>query len=109
MIRHARSLLRPGGYVAIVLPLACVDHSRNFNEKLLADLMARLEFVPREIHRSPKLFFGMYHLSDSPTPDAELDYESWRTQRIRRGSQYNNFSIELLNAKDYAEQIKHDL
>jgi len=94
MLRKARTLLREGGFVAIVLPLATVDNSRYFNDETLRALMASLQFAERVVHRSLKLYFALYQLGG----DAETGGAEFKRTLLRNGRRRNNFYIELLNA-----------
>jgi tRNA G10 N-methylase Trm11 len=59
MLRKARALLREGGFVAVVLPLATVDNSRYFNDETLRAQMTSLQLAERVVHRSLKLYFAL--------------------------------------------------
>jgi 25S rRNA (adenine2142-N1)-methyltransferase len=80
------------GFIAIVLPLACIDNSRYFDEPTLHAMLAQLAFAPRTVHRSPKLYFALYQRE----PGSAAPHVDVRKRTLRAGQRRNNFHIELI-------------
>jgi hypothetical protein len=95
MLCKARSLLAEKGFVAVVLPLATIDHSRFFDESALMDLMARLEFANLVLHRSPKLFYALFRLRDGAAAFTVPAFLPMPRRKVRHSKDLNNFFITL--------------
>eukprot|EP00051_Salpingoeca_urceolata_P017285 m.234086 g.234086 ORF g.234086 m.234086 type:complete len:337 (+) comp18913_c0_seq1:1439-2449(+) len=92
MLRRCTIMLRPGGLLFVVLPLACIENSRFLNERLMVDTLQALGFELKASHRSKKLCFFMCALRDEATVGA---CDAPRRRCIRVGENKNNFWISL--------------
>jgi 25S rRNA (adenine2142-N1)-methyltransferase len=93
MLHKATQHLAPNGLVFLVLPLACVDNSRNCNESLLRQILEGVGLTVRHVHRSKSLFYVALELC-GPAVDAAC-LPTITRQTVRAGAACNNFSIVL--------------
>ncbi|EJS44754.1 YBR141C [Saccharomyces arboricola H-6] len=91
MCRRMVEFLRPQGYVFIVLPQACVTHSRYCNESQLQKLFATLGLEMLHSHQSNKLYYSLYQLQKAPSQPKG----SCKRIIINNGTGLNNFGITL--------------
>lgn len=90
MLRAAYRLCKTGGYVAVVLPLACLQNSRYMTQGHMEDIMASLGFDLIHSKNSRKLSFKFYQKSGR-TPLKR----KFPKKIIKKGKTLNNFSIVL--------------
>jgi len=93
MLRLAHSMLVPGGYLFLTLPLACVTNSRYLNFTRLKKLMDVVGLVERreKWKKDGKMGYWLYQKHDRP--DESLEPFQKKTN-LRQGSR-NNFCILL--------------
>ncbi|CAI4055564.1 hypothetical protein SKDZ_02G2500 [Saccharomyces kudriavzevii ZP591] len=90
MCHRMIKFLRPQGYVFIVLPQACVTHSRYCNESLLQKLLASLGLTMLHSHQSNKLYYCLYQWQMVLSPKGPP-----KRIRVSDGPGLNNFGITL--------------
>ena len=95
MLRRSAAMLRLGGWLYCMLPAACVNNCRWLDEAVLRELMARCGLRVTELHYSRKIV-----LVEATTDVDAADAGEWKSGLVRRGEQYNNFSIALEAAGD---------
>lgn len=88
MLRRAHELLSSDGLLYLVLPKACVQHSRRMTVEYLQSLMGQVGFTRLEDHCSTKLYYSLWRKSDDKFV---VDVVKWNTAK----SGYNNFTIKL--------------
>ena len=87
MLFKSRSLLNDGGRLFLVLPLACVNNSRYFDESILFDMMTSFGFVVEQKHLSQKLAYYLFRKV------AKVDLVIFRKKQLNNKPGLNNFSI----------------
>ncbi|CAI4059964.1 hypothetical protein SUVZ_04G3530 [Saccharomyces uvarum] len=91
MCHRMIEFLKPQGYIFIVLPQACVAHSRYCNESLLQKLFASIGLTLINSHQSDKLYYCLYQLQKAPSQPKH----SSKRVKINDGPGLNNFGITL--------------
>lgn len=91
MCHRMVKFLKPQGYVFIVLPQACVTHSRYCDKTLLQNLLGSIGLTMLHSHQSNKLYYCLYQLQTL------LPQPSGFSKRIKvnDGPGLNNFGITL--------------
>ena len=90
MLRRSAAMLRLGGWLYCMLPAACVNNCRWVDESVVRELFGRCGLRVTEVHYSRKIV-----LVEATTDVDAADAGEWKSGLVRRGEQYNNFSIAL--------------
>lgn len=87
MLRRARTLVKDGGHLYLVLPLACVQNSRYIDHERLTGILKTLGWSV-EVQRDSALL-TYWLLQKSP----DVDSNKWPRKEVRGGVKRNNFVI----------------
>ena len=93
MLRRCAALLRPGGALFVVLPVACVTNSRYMKHALLLRILRAVGFDLVRSKLTPKL--ALYAFVRRAGADDVVAAQACLRKLVRGGSTRNNFSIIL--------------
>lgn len=90
MLQRVLDLLKEnGGYLYIVLPLACVENSRYMDNKLFIEIVTSFGFKLLQEHKSTKLAYWLFER----TPAVGVKKLDVKKKELRKGSNRNNFFV----------------
>ena len=92
-LQEAVAMLRPGGWLYVVLPLACVENSRYVTLETLLAVLGQLGLKQLEVRTSAKLVYLLHTFDPSHAPPPPPPRK--RRAAIRSGPDRNNFCIQL--------------
>ncbi|CAI4266964.1 BAQ_1a_G0003480.mRNA.1.CDS.1 [Saccharomyces cerevisiae] len=91
MCHRMVKFLKPQGYIFIVLPQACVTHSRYCDKTLLQNLLGSIGLIMLNSHQSNKLYYCLYQLQVVPPQPSSF----FKRIKVNDGPGLNNFGITL--------------
>ena len=90
MVRRMARMLKMGGVGYVVLPAACVGHSRWVDEEVVREVMEKCGLEVKGVRWSAKLV-----MVEVEKVREEQSREGYKPRKVRMGAEFNNFSIEL--------------
>ena len=93
MLVKCRNVVKPDGYLFVILPLSCIGNSRYLKHGLFVKILESLGFELIENKNTAKLSFYIFQKTKEPTN------EEFKREICRGGTDRNNFCIILSNKR----------
>jgi len=96
MLMRCSRIIAEGGYLFLVLPLACITNSRYLDHSLFVRLMKKLRFDLHSNKESNKLCFYIFRRQQAGGTTKEADEANFGKRALcKGGKERNNFCILL--------------
>jgi len=108
MLMRCSRIIVEGGYLFLVLPLACITNSRYLDHSLFVRLMKKLRFDLHSHKESNKLCFYIFRRQGGATKEEAEEANFGKRALCKGGKERNNFCILLQSQSGGGKQLHKD-